>query len=187
MFKAVLSRADYVAGLLVACLLVGWVAHGLIVRPADAPFITIYKQWRVVCPEPSAAKADCSLSQDVTDPKTNAIVVRFVMSGDPSAPKIDIAAPFNVLLPPALGLSLNAGAMQAVPYHTCNGFGCIATVTDRKTYDAVLAASKIRVYYESLDAKVSGWELSMTGYGQAVAALNSAEAKRHSWLRRVLL
>ncbi len=187
MLKAALSRADVRVGLLVAALLVGWIARGVIAEPADAPTITIFKQWRVVCPAQSAAKADCSLSQDVTDPKSGGAVIRFVMSGDPAAPKVDIAAPFNVLLPPALGISIDKGAMKAIPYHTCNGFGCIATITDAKTYNAVQGAKNVRVYYENLNGKVSGWELSMAGYNEALAALETAESNRHSWLKRVLL
>jgi len=176
------------AGLVVVALIAGWVARGLVVHPADAPTITVFKNWQLICPAPTADKGMCTLSTNVSDPKSGGMVLRFVVSADKDKRRLAVAAPFNVLLQPGLGLKLDGGTMQTFPYSTCNESGCISSVSpDAKTYDGILAAKKIEIFYENLNTKTSGWALPMDGYGDAVAAMHEAEAYRHSWLRRVLL
>jgi len=188
MFKTAISKPYLLAVLLAGGLLVGWVARGVVSQPADAPTITVFKNWQLICPAPSAAKGNCTLSQNVADPKSGAVVIRFVVSADKSTRKFAIGAPFNVLLPPGIGLKVDGGTMQAYAYKTCNGSGCIASVTaDTQLYNNILAAKKIEVFYENLNTKTSGWALSMDGYADAVHTMRAAEANRHSWLRRVLL
>jgi invasion protein IalB len=188
MFKTAISKPYLLAGLLVAGLLVGWVARGVAEGPADAPTITVFKNWQLICPAPSAQKGNCTLSQNVVDPKSGAVVIRFVISADRNARKFAIGAPFNVLLPPGLGMKIDGGTMQTYAYKTCNGSGCIATVTaGKELYNDIIGAKKIEVFYENLNTKTSGWALSMDGFADAVSTMEAAEANRHSWLRRVLL
>lgn len=188
MWKDAMSKPYALAGLLVAGLVVGWIGRGLADGRPDVPNVSVFQNWELICPAPSADKGFCTLSQNVTDPKSHGVAVRFVVSADAKGRKIALAAPFNVLIPPGIAVKVDGGKAQTFAYKTCNGSGCVATVdASEKLYNGVLHAKKIEVFYENLNTKTSGWEVSMDGFADAVAAMKSSEADRHSWFRRVLL
>jgi invasion protein IalB len=188
MLNSAMSKPYVLAGLLVAGLLMGWIGRGLISQPPDAPTISVFKNWQLICPAPTAAKGFCTLSQNVIDPKSGGVVIRFVMSADEKGRKVALGAPFNVLLPPGIGMKVNDGKLQTFAYKTCNGSGCIASIdASEDLYNGLLHAKKIDVFYENLNTKTSGWAVSMDGFDDAVGAMKTNEANRHSWLRRVLL
>lgn len=188
MLNNAMSKPYVLGGLVVIGLLVGWIGRGLISQPPDAPTISVFKNWQLICPAPTAGKGFCTLSQNVVDPKSGGVVIRFVMSADEKGRKVALGAPFNVLLPPGIGMKLNGGKLQTFAYKTCNGSGCIASIDASKDlYDGLLHAKKIEVFYENLNTKTSGWAVSMDGFNDAVSAMETSEANRHSWFRRVLL
>ena len=188
MSKEEMSKPYVLAGLLIAGLLVGWIGRGLIAQPPDAPTISVFKNWQLICPAPTAEKGFCTLSQNVVDPKSGGVVIRFVVSADAKGRKLALGAPFNVLLPPGIGMKVDDGKLQTFAYKTCNGSGCIASIdASEDLYSGVLHAKKIAVFYENLNTKTSGWAVSMDGFNDAVSAMKSNEANRHSWFRRVLL
>ena len=57
---------------------------------------------------------------------------------------------------------------------------------DDKLYAGVVSAKAIRVYFENLAGKPFSVSLPLGGFKDALLAMNDAEAKRHSWFRRVL-
>lgn len=188
MLNNVMSKPYMLGGLLVAGLVVGWIGRGLISQPPDAPTVSVFKNWQLICPAPAADKGSCTLSQNVVDPKSGGVVIRFVMSADEKGRKIALGAPFNVLLPPGIGMKVDSGKLQTFAYKTCNGAGCIASIdASEDFYDGVLHAKKIDVFYENLNTKTSGWAVSMDGFADAVSAMKTNDANRHSWFRRVLL
>ena len=63
----------------------------------------------------------------------------------------------------------------------------VLDVVHNETEIAIVDAKRIRVYFASLNGKAVGYELSLSKFGDAVSAMNDAEAKRHSWLQRVFL
>jgi len=176
------------ASLIAVCFFAGWLAHGVVMQPADVPVVRGFDSWQLICPDRIRARLSCELNQNVVDFKSGATMIRFAISGNKATPTIDISVPLNVLLPAELGLRLNDEPMKAYPYRTCNATSCIATIAaDPKLYRAIVDAKRIRVYFASLNGKAIGYELSLSKLGDAVSAMNDAEAKRHSWLQRVFL
>lgn len=175
---------------LVAALMAGWLGHGLFAAPADVPQITLYDGWKLICPARTAADQPCMLTEDVTDPKTGLAMVRFSITDATAdqAAKIDVLVPSNVLIQSKLALKFDDQPPRSFDYRTCNRAGCLTTIpADAALYGAVTSARKIQVTYTNLSGKSVPYAVPMKSFDEAVSAMNDAEAKRHSWLRRVLL
>jgi invasion protein IalB len=171
-----------------ACLVAGWLAHGLFMQPANAPVVTAFDSWQLICPKRSQSDQSCALVQNVVASQSRATVLRFAISGNTTTRTIDIATVLNVLLPAGLGVKLDDGAMKLRPYRTCDGNACLVTIeNDPAFYGDVTHAKRIQIFFAGLDGKTVSADLAMGSFKDAVSALDDAEAKRHSWLRRVLL
>ena len=187
-FGMKLPPAGFIAGMAALSLVFGWVARGAILMPPDRATVTVIDSWRLACPQRSALNVACELVQDVVDARTRATVVRFVITRRGGRPVLDIVAPFNVLIAPKLGMQLGDTPMAAYAYRTCAGVGCIATIKpDDALYNSIVHAKKIGIFYAGVNGQVQGYQLVLKSYDDAVRMLDDSEAKRHSWLRRVLL
>ena len=176
------------AALVVGALVVGWVGRGTINPAPEGASATAYGDWRLSCPPRSDATAACSITQDVTQEKTGAAILRFGVTADQASPTIDIVVPHNVLLPKGISLKIGDGELKTFPYRTCTAVGCIATIKpDDTLYRAVLGSGQISILFADMTGKPIMKSLTKTGFARAVSAMNAAEGKRHSWIRRVLL
>ena len=174
--------------LVVGALVVGWVGRGAINPSPEGASATAYGDWRLSCPPRSDATAACSITQEVAQEKTGAAVLRFGVTADQETPTIDIVVPHNVLLPKGISLKIGDGELKTFPYRTCTVVGCIATIKpDDTLYRAVLGAGQISILFADVTGKPIMKSLTKTGFARAVGAMNAAEGKRHSWIRRVLL
>jgi invasion protein IalB len=172
--------------LLIAGFAVGWFGHKALNGTPDIPTIAIYQDWRLACPPSGQKEASCEMQQDVLDAKTHSELARlsiFQMNGDSM---LLITVPYNVLLEPGLGLGFGKDKPLVYQYETCNGVGCIVRIKLDDSLRASLAnTTEARVLFAGLDGKPVGLPFSIKGYGDASAAFGSAEARRHSWWRRL--
>ena len=174
--------------LLIVGLVVGWFGHKAVNGQPDIAMVSLYQDWRLACPPTSqAGDATCELQQDVLDAKTHNELARlsiFKLKGDTT---LIVTVPFNVLLEPGLALGFGNDKPMVYPYETCNGVGCIARIKLDDTLKTSLSATKTqaRVLFAGLDGKPVGLPFSSKGFAEASEAFDTAEARRHSWWRRL--
>lgn len=174
--------------LMAAALAVGWIGRGALDGAPAGASVTVFDTWRLACPPRTQDKASCEITQDVVEDKTGATLLRIAVSANEEDPVIDVVVPHNVLLPKGVGLKVGNGDMKTFPYRTCNALGCIATIKpDAALYSAMLHSGNIAVSFANLAGQPVARQLEAKGFDDAVAAMKSAETKRHSWIRRVLL
>jgi invasion protein IalB len=174
--------------LVVGALAVGWVGRGAVNPASEGASVVGFGDWRMSCPPRSDTAAACSVTQELAQEKGGAPILRFGVTADQASPTIDIVVPFNVLLPKGIGLKVGDGELRTFLFRTCTAVGCIATIKpDNALYRAVLGSGKISILFADVTGKPVMKSLTKTGFARAVSAMNAAEGKRHSWLRRVLL
>jgi invasion protein IalB len=179
-------RAGLGAVLLLIGLAAGWFAHKAVNGAPDIAMISVYDDWRLACPPTTQPDGTCEMQQDVLDAKTHNELARlsiFRLKGDNT---LIVTVPFNVLLEPGLALGFGNDKPLVYPYETCNGVGCIARLKFDDTLRAALSkTTQARVLFAGLDGKPVGLPFSVKGFNAAAAAFDSAEARRHSWWRRL--
>ena len=179
-------RSILAAIVLLAGLALGWFGHQWRSAPPDKPTITIYSDWRLACPSSEQKDASCEMQQDVLDSKTRSELARlsiFQLNGENT---LLITVPYNVLLEPGLGLGFGNDKPLVYPYETCNGVGCVVRTKLSDSLRASLGkADSARVLFAGLDGKAVGLPFSKKGFNEASSAYDSAEARRHSWWRRL--
>jgi invasion protein IalB len=179
-------RSGLAAALLIVGLVVGWVGHKMMAAPPDVPTVSVYQDWRVACPEASKQDGTCEIQQDVLDSKTRSELARLAIFKLNGANTMIVTVPFNVLLDPGIGLGLGNDKPRVYPFETCNGVGCLVRIPlNDDLVKAIGAAPQARILLAGLDGKPVGLPFSLKGYQDAMDAFSSAEAKRHSWWRRL--
>jgi invasion protein IalB len=174
--------------LVVGALVVGWVGRGAINSAPEGASVVAYGDWRLSCPPRADTTAACSVTQELVQEKTGAALLRFGVTADSSSPTIDIVVPHNILLPKGIGVKVGSGELRTFPFRTCTALGCIATIKpDNALYGSVLGSGQILISFADLSGRPITKSLTKTDFARAVSAMKSAEGKRHSWLRRVLL
>lgn len=150
----------------------GWFLHGKPAGRADVPTIAVYDGWRLACPSASQMDRPCVLSNDLIDSKTNARVAQFTIVPAKSGTILAITAPFDVLLPPGLGLVLGNDKPRTYAYQTCNANGCIV---EMPMDDAMKASfensSDGKLLLASLNGKLVSVTFSLKGFPRAEKAL----------------
>ena len=180
------ARSGIAAALLIVGLIVGWFGHKSLAAPPDVPTVSVFQDWRVACPESSRQDGTCEIQQDVLDSKTRSELARLAIFKLNGANTLIVTVPFNVLLDPGIGLGLGNDKPRVYPFETCNGVGCIVRIPlDDDLAKAIGAAPQARILLAGLDGKPVGLPFSLKGYQDALDAYSSAEAKRHSWWRRL--
>jgi invasion protein IalB len=181
-----MMRSILAGVLLIAGLALGWFGHKALAGAPDIPTISIYQDWRLACPATSQKDGTCEMQQDVLDSKTHSELARlsiFQLKGDST---MLVTVPYNVLLEPGLGLGFGNDKPLIYQYETCNGVGCIVRIKFDDALRAALAKTgPARVLFAGLDGKPVGLPFSSKGFNEASAAYASAEARRHSWWRRL--
>jgi invasion protein IalB len=184
--NSTIVRATAGALLLVIGLAVGWFGHKAIDGAPDIAMVSVYQDWRLACPPASQQDGTCEMQQDVLDAKSHTELARLSIFRLKDDNTLIITVPFNVLLEPGLALGFGNDKPLVYPYETCNGVGCIVRVK----FDDALRASigktaQARVLFAGLDGKPVGLPFSVKGFNEAAAAFDTAEARRHSWWRRL--
>lgn len=180
------ERLLLVAGALVIGLLVGWAVRGTVTYNNNMETVAGYQDWRVACPPASTKAQNCEMQEEVVD-KSGASVVRVAITSDKDKPTLGLTLPLGVALPPGAGLVLGTDKPYLMAYRTCNTVGCIAVLPlDDKMLTAIGAAKDGKVLVAGLDGKVVAIPLSFKGYADATRAYHGAEARRASWLWRLV-
>lgn len=173
--------------LFIVGLVAGWVGHALLVPPPDGSTIMSFDDWRVGCPKPSDKKGSCALVQDVVDTKSEREIAHLAIANIKGERHLIITVPYDVLLPSGVGLVLGKDKPRVYPYRTCDDNGCIA---DTKFDDALVKAMRpqpeAKLLIAQLDNKVAALPFSLKGFTKAEDAYNSDQARRKSWLARLL-
>lgn len=168
-------------------LLAGWMVRGVTTYNTNAAVLASYEDWRVTCPAASVDKAACELSADIMDKNQPNPVARVTVTTDPDGKKfVGFHMPLGVALEAGMGLTLGKDPVKVYPYRTCNAIGCIATTPfDEKLAASLSGATEANVAFATLEGKPIAMPLSMKGYQKGLRAMQSADAKRHSWFWRL--
>lgn len=172
--------------------IVGWVGHGLIgasdrlptisMNPDRVATVSIYDDWRLTCPKANDPGGTCALAQDVVDEKSHSEIAHLEIGRAPDGMKMIVTMPYDVLLQPGLGLSIDSGAPILRPYETCNTVGCIAAIPiDDKLMSSLRQAKQARILFAALNNKPIGMPFSLKGFDRGETAFNNAEHASHSW------
>jgi invasion protein IalB len=175
------------AAALIVGLAIGWAVRGLVTYNNGAETVTAYQDWRVACPPASAKAQNCEMQEEVLDSKSGTAVARISITSEKNKPELGLNLPLGVALPPGAGLVLGSDPPHLMAYRTCNTGGCIAVLDlDNKLLTAIGAAKDGKVLVAGLDGKVVAIPISFKGYGDAVRAYHGAEARRTSWMWRLV-
>ena len=165
---------------------IGWFGHQWHSAPPDKPTITIYSDWRLACPSSEQKDSSCEMQQDVLDSKTHSELARlsiFQLNGENT---LLVTVPYNVLLEPGLALGFGNDKPIIYPYETCNAVGCVVrTKLNDSLRTSLGKTDPARVLFAGLDGKAVGLPFSTKGFNEASTAYDSAQARRHSWWRRL--
>lgn len=180
-----LTRGGYALGVFVLGALIGWMLRG---HHNDAARIVFYKDWRVACPADDDAKASCALATDISDPKSGQRLAQVTMGFEAAKPDqhmFVVNVPLTVLIEPGLGLQIGSDT-QTYKYATCVPNGCMATIpVDEKMSASLDGASSVGIVVMAQSGRSFTLPVSVQGYKAALEAMNSTEARRHSWWRRL--
>ena len=180
-----LTRGAIALGFLVLGLAAGWILRGPGLE-SDVGRIMVYQDWRLACPKDSQAKASCQLATEFVDQKSGTPLAQLALERLDGKRTMSIRVPLTVLIPAGVGLQFGSDT-KTYQYATCSPIGCFAFVpVDDKLMDTLNGATSISVVVTvSQNNKSAALPLSTRGYAEASKALNTIEARRHSWWRRL--
>jgi invasion protein IalB len=180
-----LARAAIALGFLALGVIVGWVLRGPGLD-SNVGRIMVYQDWRLACPKDSDAKASCQLATEFVDQRSGTPLAQLALERLDGKQTMSIRVPLTVLIPAGVGLQFGSDT-KTYQYATCSPTGCFTFVpVDDKLMDALNGASSISVVVTvSQNGKSAALPMSTRGYAEASKALNTIEARRHSWWRRL--
>ena len=170
--------------------LAGWIGRGVLAGPADVPTMSIYQDWRLLCPVLKDKDNSCELSQEVFNEKVHARVARLVMLKDKDKSTVlAVTVPIDVFLEPGMGLRLGTDQVRVFQYKTCTEEGCLAVIP----LDDQLIASLDKATDASVEvvaqqtSKAVALPFSTKGYSEARKAFLGNEAKRNSLVAEIVV
>jgi invasion protein IalB len=182
------------AGVFIVGALLGWIGRGVLAGPPDVPTMTVYDDWRLICPARKEKDADCRMTHDSVDTKSGQTIVSFALvkelpkegDKDKKATTVLIAnVPLGVLLDPGLGLKFG-GDTKTYAYKTCLGSVCAATIPyDEALEKSIEGTSDAAVVVYGPENKPIELPFSTKGFKEARAGFKSFDAKRSSWWWRL--
>ena len=165
--------------------LAGWIGHGLVSAPADVAAITVYDDWRLACPAPSA-QGSCAMVQDVVDARSHSEIAHMAIGHAKTGMELVVTMPFDILLSPGMGLSVGTDKVRVYPYQTCSRSGCIATIpVDDALRTSLHNAKQARLLFAMLNNRPVGLPFSLNGFARADDAFTNFESRRNSWWWRL--
>lgn len=127
--------------------------------------------WMLRCDPPAAGQPkQCEMAQILSDKegKRDLLLIRLGYPPAETDALVLIVVPLDVLLPPGLGLKIDARDPAVVPIRHCDTNGCLApwrpTVAD---VDAMKAGRELLVLLRNRDGKQLGLPVSLTGFRAA--------------------
>jgi invasion protein IalB len=165
----------------------GWIGRGMLAGPPDVPTVSVYEDWRLLCPKNENKNISCEISQDVIDDKAGMRVARIVILKDKDQNTVmAITVPLQVLLEPGMGLKLGNDQVRIFQYKTCTEEGCVSvTPLNNQLEEALAGAQNAGIVVAQPDGKAVELPFSMKGYGEVRKAFLNNEAKRKSWWWRL--
>lgn len=182
-------RVSAFAGLFVVGAIVGWIGRAQLTGPADVATMSVFQDWRLLCPASKEKDVSCEMSQDIVDTKAHQQVARLVLLRDKNkATVLAVTVPLNVLLEPGLGLKLGGDQVRVFQYKTCTEEGCLSVIpVDKQMEKTMMTVSDAGIAVAGRDGKAVELPFSMKGFAEARKAFLNNDAKRASWWRRVWL
>ena len=185
--RTLLTRVGIAVGILAVGLIAGWIG-GVSSAHDGAAKIEVFKDWRVACPEDENAKGACALATDINDPQSGQRLAQITMGAEAGKPDVEmmvINVPLTVLIQPGLGVQIGADT-KTVAYATCVPSGCVATMpVDDKLAEAMRTAQTMNLVVTAENSRSVSLPVSVQGYQDASGKMNSVEARRRSWWRRL--
>jgi invasion protein IalB len=144
--------------------------------PGDGIVRGQHGDWQVVCkpPPPGAKNEVCALVQSVTaEDRNNVGLTIYFQKFSTGVQVLRVFAPLGVLLPPGVGLKIDDADVGHAPFHRCQSFACYAQVTVDEALLGKLKTGKTAIFiiFQTEEAGI-GIPISLTGFGEATAALN---------------
>jgi invasion protein IalB len=135
-----------------------------------------YGDWQVVCkpPPPGAKNEICALAQSVTaEDRSNVGLTIYFQKFSNGTRVLRVFAPLGVLLPPGVGLKIDAVDIGHAPFLRCHTFACYAQVTveDKLVDQLKTGKTAIFIIFQTEESGI-GIPISLKGFGEALAALN---------------
>jgi invasion protein IalB len=191
--QPVLTRAGIWLAVFVVGGLAGWIGRGVLAGPDDVPTMSVYQDWRLLCPATKAKDVSCEMSQDVIDTKSHQQIARLVLlqqkASDKDAKKSTVLAvtvPLGVLLEPGIGLKIGDAQVQVFQYKTCTEEGCLTVIpVDKAMEKQIATAQDAGIAVAGRDGKAVELPFSTKGFADARRAFLNNDEKRASWWWRL--
>ena len=159
--------------------LLGWFGHDFAPGPSNVMTVTFFDDWRVICPPLRQADQSCQLRQDLLNAKTRAEVAHLSITSGTGGAVLTATVPYDVLIQPGLGLSLDGAKAQVYPLQTCDSTGCVARIpADETLRGALRNAKEARLLFAGLDKKVIALPFSLRGFSDADATFTASARRR---------
>jgi invasion protein IalB len=180
-----LTRGAMALAVFIVGALLGWIVRGP-GHDTKVARILMYQDWRVLCPTDTEEKGSCSMTSELLDPRSGTQLASLTFAHDADKRVLVIKVPLTVLIPAGVGIQFGTDT-QTFQYATCAPDGCIAFAPiDDKLLASFSGAKSISVVVTaSQNGKTVALPMSVRGYPDALESLNTAEARRHSWWRRL--
>jgi invasion protein IalB len=183
-------KAAIWAGLFIVGALLGWIGRGILAGPDDVPTMTVYQDWRLVCPARTEKDGSCRITQEIVDSKAGQQIASLVVFKEIGKDKkestvLAVDVPLNILLEPGLGLKLG-NDLKTYQYKTCTEGGCVALIpADDQLIASLGSADTAALVVARLDGKSVDVPFSTKGFVKARKAFVNFDAKRTSWWWRL--
>jgi invasion protein IalB len=166
-------------------LALGWILRGP-GGDSNVGRIMVYQDWRLACPSDKDDKASCQLATELIDQKSGTPLAQLALERMDGKQTLSVRVPLTVLIPAGVGLQFGSDT-KTYQFATCSPAGCFAFVpVDDKLMEAINGAQTISVVVTvSQNGKSVALPMSLHGYADGIKALNTIEARRHSWWRRL--
>ena len=183
-----LTRIGVVLGVLIVGLAIGWIG-GVSVAHDGTAKVSVYKDWRLACPGDDDKKSACALQNVLVDPGSGQPLGQITVAykaDKPDQREMVMSVPLTVLIQPGVGIQIGTDAPKTVPFGTCIQNGCVAMIDlDDKLTDSMRGATAMSLVVTAENGKSVPLPVSVQGFASALSAMNSSEARRHSWWRRL--
>jgi len=143
------------------------------------PDITVKKNteknknnWIVNCKDLGKGKQYCAMVQRHTNPESNAALMQIEITKAPAnsnfVARVLVALPLDLLLTAGIGVKIDEGKIDVVPFHTCSPTGCVSGFyLDKKRFKEFKNGGTLAVYFTHVTGKSLHVDGSLWGFTKA--------------------